>query len=261
MTSLYDPATFELLLDNIQEVGGTSQGHQCDSSSADLDSFDFDFEDDEQHDSTPLSIDAFVPGNAAAEEATPSFTDAYEPSSTPDISHLVQEPPQFYRPSRNSNKRVIITPTPEKFTPSTKDFVRRVSDAGGPSIRPLPLSKRRRLSTSTVSLCSESSSLEETDVYSRALAKLTESMKATEKTRQMLLLHRRLMNEGNSVENLQVRATEHRSASQSASSLEDNLANIRDFLSGTRCTLTDGLQESRRRLNALGGMNRDSFVL
>ena len=259
MTSLYDPATFELL-DNIQEVDGS---HQCDSPSTDLDSFDFDFEDDEQHGTTPLSIDAFVPGNAV-EGATTGFPDLLsgfttsngEPSSAPDISHLVQEP-HFYRPSRNSNKRVLITPTPEKFT--SEEFVRRVSDASGPSIRPLPLSKRRRVST--VSLCSESPSLEETDEYSRALAKLTESMKATEKTRQMLLLHRRLMNEGHSVEDMKVRATEYQSAPHSASSLEDQLANIRAFLSGTRCTLTDGLEESRRQLNALGGMNRDSFVL
>ena len=273
MTSLYDPATFALL-DNIHEVGVSS--HPCDSSSTDLDSFDFDFDDDEHHGSTPLSIDAFGLGNAA-EGTTPGFPDdsAFsgfstsngEPASAPGISHLVQEP-QFYRPSRNSNKR-IISPTPENCNSSTQEpFVRRVSDAelaGGASIRPLPLPVLKRRRVSAVSLCSESSPLEETDEYNRALAKLTESMKATEKTRQMLLLHRRLMGEGSSVEGMHIRATESLSASQSMASLEDHFANrsetIQAFLSGYRCTLTDGLEQSRRRLNALGGMNRDSFVL
>lgn len=239
MANLYDdPSTFDLL-DSIHE-------HQDDSSAA-LDSFDFDFDDDG---STSLSMDAFVPSSTA----TPGFPDddgifstsKCERSWTPDgnLGHPMQEP-QFYRPCRNSNNKraTIITPTP-------------VYASGASSIHPLSLPltgpKRRRVSNAS-STSSESSPLEENDEYSRCLAKLTERMAASAKTRRMLLLQRRLMDEDISVENKQVQASAVRT-------IEDHLSNRREtikaFLSGTRTTLTDGLEQSRRQLNAVGGVNR-----
>ncbi|EJK63764.1 hypothetical protein THAOC_15561 [Thalassiosira oceanica] len=197
MTNLCDP--FDLF------------DHQDDSSAA-LDSFDLDFDDDS---STSFSLDAFVPSDATT-AGFPYDDDTFSTST--------------------------ITPNP--------------ACAGGPSsIRlptlPLPVPKRRR--PSDVSSSSESSSSEENEVNIGSFAKLTECMMASAKTRQMLLLHRRLINEGNFAGDKQVKAAENRSPVRRVS---DDLTNrsetIKAFLSGSRPTLTDELEQSRRQLNDLG---------
>ncbi|EJK54641.1 hypothetical protein THAOC_25713 [Thalassiosira oceanica] len=210
--------------------------HQDDSSAA-LDSFDLDFDDDC---SASLSLDAFdaTPAGFPYDDDTFSASDC----RTRSTEGRTQEP-QSYRPSRNSsNKRVTITPTPVC--------------AGGPSsillpTLPLPVPKRRR--PSDVSSSSESSSSEENEVYIGSLAKLTECMMASAKTRQMLLLHRRLINEGNFAGEKQVRAAENRSPVRRVSDDPTNRSEtIKAFLSGSRPTLTDELEQSRRQLNDLG---------
>ena len=223
MTNLCDPSTFDLF-------------DPKDDSSATLDSFDLDFDDDDCSASLPL--DAFPDGD----DIFDTSKGRARPSS-PDLSHLMQEPLTYNKPSCN-NKRVIITPT---LTP--------VYDGGQSSIPllslPLPVQKRRR--TSDVSSSSESSSSEENEVYSGSLAKLTECMVASAKTREMILLHRRLINEGNSVVDKQVRDAENASAARRVSGhLANRSETIEAFLSGSRPTLTDGLEQSRRQLNALG---------
>ena len=222
MTNLCDPSTFDLF-------------DPKDDSSATLDSFDLDFDDDC---SASLPLDAFPDGD----DIFDTSKGRARPSS-PDLSHLMQEPLTYNKPSCN-NKRVIITPT---LTP--------VYDGGQSSIPllslPLPVQKRRR--TSDVSSSSESSSSEENEVYSGSLAKLAECMVASAKTREMLLLHRRLINEGNSVGDKQVRAAENGSVARRVSGhLANRSETIEAFLSGSRPTLTDGLEQSRRQLNALG---------
>ena len=220
MTNLCDPSTFDLF-------------DPKDDSSATLDSFDLDFDDDC---SASLPLDAFPDGD----DIFDTSKGRARPSS-PDLSHLMQEPLTYNKPSCN-NKRVIITPTP-------------VYDGVQSSIPllslPLPVPKRRR--TSDVSSSSESSSSEENEVCGGSLAKLAECMVASAKTREMLLLHRRLINEGNSVGDKQVRAAENGSVARRVSGhLANRSETIEAFLSGSRPTLTDGLEQSRRQLNALG---------